>query len=244
MSDSDQEIDYEGFKGAGGPRAPPPQKPNTNPTRQRLISLPGAPILVTVALIIFSFPFNVEGTLVPHVIGALCAGLTVAIYDWIIEAYAYVKGLWFCYGGYQKVGKLDFKHVPIDMVIGFVAMGFSLSIVTYFPQLFRYWGWHSWFPVANPTFDLLWIPGLLVGASLWGAFSDFRAKRTGVWMNGPTWSFWKCAFYAWLPGLTTIIVVDRFIVYFWTNPVGLALSILIPFLTLGIIVVILIKKVL
>ncbi|NVM53855.1 MAG: hypothetical protein HWN66_09150 [Candidatus Helarchaeota archaeon] len=244
MSQSDQAIDYEGFKGAGGPGAPPPQKPNTNPTRGRiLLLLIGAPLLVAIPLIIFAFPFNAAGTLIPHIIGALCAGITIAIYDWIIEAYAHVKGLWFCYGGYQKVGRLDFKHVPIDMVFSFIGNGFALALSSYFPELVRYWGWSFW-PISNPNLDIWLVPGLLVLVSLGSALGDFRSKRLGIWMNGPTWTYWKCAFYAWLPLLTSGIVVDRFIIYFWTNPLGLALSILIPFLTLGIIVVILIKKVL
>ncbi|MHA1428502.1 MAG: hypothetical protein ACTSQI_21160 [Candidatus Helarchaeota archaeon] len=243
MSESDQPVDYEGFKGAGGPRTPPPQKSNTNPTRERLIMLFLSPILVITGLIVFSFPFNAEGTFVPHVFGALCGGLTIAIWDWIIEAYAYVKGLWFCYGGYQKVKKLDFKHVPIEMVIGFVIIGFSLVIVTYYPQLFRSWGWNFW-PVSDPALDLLAIPVLVIPFSLFGAFADFRSKRTGVWMNGPTWSYWKCAFYAWVPLLTSGLVVDRLILLTWTNPLHTMLVIIGVFLSLALVVIYLVKKVL
>ncbi len=240
MSESDQSIDYEGFKGAGGPRAPPPQKPNTNPTRNRMILLIVAPILSAIVLIIFSSTFKEAGTLVPHVVGALCAGLTIAIYDWIIEAYAHVKGLWFCYGGYPKIGRFDFRHVPIDMVLGFIGTGFSLAIFSYYPQLIRHWGWNFW-PISNPNIDIWLVPGLLVIASLVGAWGDFFSKRLGLWMNGPTWSYWKCAFLGWLPLLTSGICVDRLIMLLWTNPIGLALSILIPFLTLGIIIILLKK---
>ncbi|MFX1298750.1 MAG: hypothetical protein ACFFD2_28310, partial [Promethearchaeota archaeon] len=194
MAESDQTVDYEGFKGAGGPRTPPPQKPNTNPTRERLILLAISPILIAIVLIIFSFPFNAEGTFIPHIIGALCAGITIAISDWIIEAYAYVKGLWFCYGGYQKVRNFDFKHVPIDMVFSFIGTGFCLAFVSYFPQLFRFLGWDFWI-ISNPNFDLLGALIIILGMSLFGALGDFRSKRTGVWMNGPNWSYWKCAFY-------------------------------------------------
>ena len=140
MANSDQSVDYDWFKGAGGPKAPPPQKPNTNPTRARLLLLIASPIEVAITLLLFSSCFTAAGLLWAHIIGAICAGIAIALYDWIVEAYAYVKGLWFCYGGYQKIGKLDFKHVPIDMVLSFVATGFSLAFISYFPELFRNWG--------------------------------------------------------------------------------------------------------
>lgn len=243
MSNHNQSVDYEGFKGAGSPRAPPPQKPDTNPTRERLIMLGLSPILVAGFLIIFSFMFNSQGTLIPHIIGALCGGITIAIYDWTIEAYAYEKGLWFCYGGYQKVGKLDFKHVPVDMVIGFVAIGFTLSIASYSPQLFRSWGWNFW-PISDPSLDLLALPIIIIPMSLFGAFFDFRSKRSGVWMNGPTWSYWKCAFYAWLPLLTSGIIVDRLILLSWIYPTQLIIVIILPFLIEIFIIVCLVKRIL
>jgi hypothetical protein len=169
--------------------------------------------------------------------------VTIALFDWIIEAYAHEKGLWFCYGGYQKIGKLDFKHVPVDMVIGFICTGFSLAIVTYFPQLLRSWGWDFW-PISDPAWDSVGIVLILVGMSLFGAFADFRSKRTGVWMNGPGWNYWKCAFYAWLPLLSSGILVDRVILFSWTNPIYLTLVICTIFLTLTIIIIILIFRVL
>jgi len=142
MANSDQAVDYKGFKGAGEPKAPPPQKPDTTPTKVRLVLLVASPIEVAITFLLFSSCFTATGLLWAHIIGAICAGITIALYDWIVEAYAYVKGLWFCYGGYQKIGKLDFKHVPIDMVLSFVATGFCLALVSYFPELFRYWGWN------------------------------------------------------------------------------------------------------
>jgi len=243
MSEGDQSVDYKGFKGAGGPSAPPPQKPNTNPTRARLLLLIASPIEVAIIFIVFSFPFTAAGMLIAHIIGGLCAGITIAIYDWIVEAYAYVKGLWFCYGGYQKIGKLDFRHVPIDMVISFVVTGFCLAFISYFPELFRYWGWNFW-PISDSSLDLWLIPGLLVLLALFGAFGDFRTKRSGVWMNGPSWSYWKCAFFAWLPLLTSGIIFDRLVLLTWTNPILLAFTIITLFLILTIIIIILVKKVL
>ncbi len=241
MTEANQSVDYEGFKGAGGPNAPPSQKPNTNPTRSRLLLLILSPIEVAITYILFSFWFAASGALLSHVIGALCAGLTLAIYDWIIEAWAYVKGFWFCYGGYQKIGRLDFKHIPFDMLISFVGTGFCLAFVSYFPELFRFWGWNFW-PISNPSLDLWLIPGLLVILALFGAFGDFRSKRAGVWMNGPTWSYWKCAFLAWLPLLTSGVIVDRLILLTWANPIFLALTVLTIFLILTIFVIVVIKK--
>ncbi len=243
MSESAHTIDYEGFKGAGSPKTPPPQKAGTNPTRERTILLILAPVLIIVVLFLFGSLFKAEGTFSAHIVGALWAGLTIALYDWIIEAYAYVKGLWFCYGGYQKIGKVDFKHVPIDMVIGFILIGFSLTIVSYFPQLFRFWGW-NFGPLSNPALDLIGIIILLVAISLFGAFADFRSKRTGVWMNGPTWSYWKCAFYAWLPLLSSGIVVDRLILLAWGNSAFLLITLFTPLLIETVIIIYLVKKIL
>ena len=42
-----------------------------------------------------------------------------------------------------------------------------------------------------------------------GAYADFQSKKQGIWMNDPTWTYWKCALYAWFPLLTSGILVDR-----------------------------------
>ncbi len=243
MSESDHSIDYEGFKGAGGPRAPPPQKPNTNPTKGRIYSLNMSLIGTIIIFFVCFTTFKASGTLLAHIISALCAGLAIAIWDFNIESYAYVKGLWFCYGGYQKIGRLDFKHVPIEMVLGFIAIGFSFAFVSYWPELFRSWGWNFW-PISNPNLDIWSLPGFIVIMGMLGAYGDFLTKRSGIWMNGPTWSYWKCAFFAWVPGLSLGIIVDRLIFYLWSNPIGLTLAILIPFLILIIVAMYLIRKVL
>jgi hypothetical protein len=243
MVNSDQSIDYDGFKGAGEPNAPPPQKPNTNPTRVRLLLLIVSPIEIAITLLLFSSSFTAAGLLLAHIIGALCSGITIAIYDWIIEAYAYVKGLWFCYGGYQKIGRLDFKHVPFDMVLSFIATGFCYAFISYFPELFRYWGWNFW-PISDPSLDLWLVPGLVVLLAIFGALGDFRTKRSGVWMNGPTWFYWKCAFLAWLPLLTSGILVDRLVLLTWTNPLFLFTTILIIAAIFAVVTIYLVKKVL
>lgn len=243
MAESDQTVDYEGFKGAGGPRAPPPQKPNTNPTKGRIINLIASLIGTLIVFLIFLNVFNAAGTLLPHIISALFGGLAIALWDFIIESYAYVKGLWFCYGGYQKLGRFDFKHVPFEMVLGFIPVGFSLAFLSYFPDLGRSWGWYFW-PISDPNLDIWLLPGFIIILAMLGALGDFFTKRSGIWMNGPTWSYWKCSFFAWVPGLSIGIVVDRLIFYSWTNPIWLSLSILIPFLILTLTAIYLIKKVL
>jgi hypothetical protein len=242
MSEVKKSIDYKGFKGAGAPNAPPPQKPNTNPTRARLLMLIFTPILVVIAYSIFSKPFLLTDTLISHIIGALCTGFTLTIMDWIIEAYAHKKGLWFCYGGFQKIGKIDFKHVPFEMLISFVGMGFGVAFITYYPELFRYWGWDFW-PISNPNLDIWLVPGLIAIVALIGAFGDFQTKRMGVWMNGPTWSYWKCAFYAWFPLLSIGIIVDRLIMLTWTNPLILFLTIITIFIILITITILVARKV-
>ncbi|MDD1778298.1 MAG: hypothetical protein LUQ65_09030 [Candidatus Helarchaeota archaeon] len=243
MVNSDQSIDYEGFKGAGGPNAPPPQKPNSNPTKTRLTVFFTFLIELPIVLILFTPWFMAAGVLWPHILGGLCAGITLGLYDWIGESYAYVKGLWFCYGGYQKIGKVDLKHVPFEMVLGFVVMGFCLAFVSYFPELFRYWGWNFW-PISDPALDLWMLPGFLIIFALIGAYGDFRTKRSGVWMNGPTWFFWKCAFYAWLPLLTAGLLVDRLILLTWANPLLLLTTILIVAAIFAVVIIVWLKKVL
>ena len=243
MANLDHSIDYEGFKGAGGPRAPPPQKPNTNPTRVRLLYLIVFIIEVPIALVLFIPVFMAAGVLWAHITSALCTGVFLALYDWVGESYGYVKGRWFCYGGYQKIGKIDLKHVPIDMVLGFVAMGFCLSFVTYFPELFRYWGLNFW-PISDPNLDIWLVPGLLVILALSGALGDFRTKRSGVWMNGPTWTYWKCAFYAWLPALVSVTIVDRLVFLTWATPLLLLTTILIVASIFAFVIIYWVKKVL
>ncbi len=240
MPEIDDSI-YEGFRGAGAPNAPPPQKPDTNPTRARLMMFFLTPILAVIAFIVFNGPFTLAETLIPHIFGALCAGLTIAIYDWIIEAYAYKKGLWFCYGGIQKIGKIDFKHVPIEMIISFVGTGFGVAFLSYYPELLRYWGWNFW-PLTNPALDIWLVPGLIVLLALFGAFGDFQTKRMGVWMNGPTWSYWKCALCAWFPLLSSGIIVDRLIMLTWINPILLILTILTISCILISLIILILKK--
>lgn len=211
MSESD-EI-YTTYKGAGGPGDPPPQKIGTDPTKERILFVVANAIVILIAFIIFGPLFFVSGTLIAHIISALCGGITIAIWDWIIEAYAYKKGLWFCYGGYQKIGKVDFKHVPFDMLVGFVLYGFTVSFLSYFPALFRFWGFDI-IPINYIILDTLAIAILLVALSLFGSYADFDSKKRGIWMNGPTWTYWKCAFYAWLPLLTLGVVVDHVLFFF------------------------------
>ena len=217
MSDIKQDVDYDGFRGAGGPNTPPPQKPNTNPTKPRLIMFIVGYCTLPIPIIIFSTIWALP-ILLFHIISALCGGVVIAVYDWIIEAYAYKKGLWFCYGGYQKVGNIDFKHVPIEMVIGFVSIGFNLAFVSNIPYLFRGWGWDflGWWSAYFPFLDIIWIIIVLVFLSLFGSFGDFQSKKQGIWMNGPTWTYWKCAFYAWLPLLTSGILLDRLVFFLIT----------------------------
>jgi len=211
MSESD-EI-YTTYKGAGGPGAPPPQRPGTDPTKERIRVVIIFAILVPIAFIFFGPMFFLSGTLLQHIISALCGGVIIAIWDWAIEAYAHKKGLWFCYGGYDKVGKVDFKHVPFDMLVFFVFYGFILSFVSYFPALFRFWGFDI-IPINYVILDTIAIAVLLVALSLFGSFADFNSKKQGVWMNGPTWTYWKCAFYAWLPLLASGVIIDHLIFYF------------------------------
>lgn len=212
MSEPEQKIDYKGFRGAGGPSDPPPQKSNTNPTKHRIILMVISLLAMPIPVLIYLYPFLLSGTLIFHIISALCGGITIAIYDWIIEAYAYKKGLWFCYGGYQKIGKLDFQHVPIDMLIGFVGLGSIICYLSHVIEVGRTLGIDP-LPPLTPLADIVSILNIVVMVSIIGALDDFRSKRLGIWMNGPTWNFWKCVLYAWVPLITSGIVVDRIVYY-------------------------------
>lgn len=138
---------------------------------------------------------------------AFFAGIFCAIYDFIIEAIAYKYGAWFCYGGIQfiKIGnlKIDFLHVPIDMIVGFVFYGMAISIMSEFPDLFRRW---KFFPkiYGNKRYDLLHKIVFLILISINGAGGDFISKNFGIWETAKWWTFHHTAFIAWLSlnGLT------------------------------------------
>ncbi|MHA1301632.1 MAG: hypothetical protein ACTSO9_19600 [Candidatus Helarchaeota archaeon] len=181
------------------------KKGHLTPTQYRFVGyIPIIPCMI-LAFLLFQ-PDIVE------IIAASIAGVFTAVYDWSIEAYAYKKGLWFCHGGIQKIELgdkvIDFKHVPIDMVISFWFFGFMYSILATFPDRNRtLYHFISDPALTNPALDFVWIAILCVIMATLGAIFDFHSKRSGVWENGKTWTFWKCAYYAWLSliGFTVII---------------------------------------
>jgi len=132
---------------------------------------------------------------------AFLAGAVCAVYDWVIEAIAYKKGLWFCYGGIQRIVvgdfALDFLHVPIDMIIGFVFYGIIISFASIYREIAdRY---EELAGRLNPRYDAARLAAVLLLFSLGGAAVDFSSKALGIWENCPTWSYLHTAFLAWLP---------------------------------------------
>lgn len=133
---------------------------------------------------------------------AAAAGITAALFDFTIESIAGENDLWYCYGGFQKISvggrEFDFLRVPADMIGGFVLSGILFSLLSDAPRLLRRRN-----PLLRPLLphrrDRRWKRLFAVGASMSGAGGDFLSKSIGVWENGPGWTYWHCAFAAWLP---------------------------------------------
>jgi len=90
MENADSSIDYIGFKGAGGPGAPPPPNPRSNPDRARYLTSLSCVVMMGIALGVAAAVYS--GSLyVKFVIVGLLAGATVAACDWMLEVYAYVN---------------------------------------------------------------------------------------------------------------------------------------------------------
>ncbi|MFX1451290.1 MAG: hypothetical protein ACFFCM_10635 [Promethearchaeota archaeon] len=181
------------------------QKRRLSQTQYRLIGY--IPIIIC-----FPLTFIIFQPSIIELIAASIAGLFTAIYDWSIEVYAYKKELWFCYGGCQKIEignkTIDFKHVPIDMIISFWFFGFMFSMLSTFPDRNRVMYKIITDPaLTNPTLDPIWIIALCFILATFGAIFDYSHIGCGVWKPGKNWSFVKCAYIAWLSviGFTTIL---------------------------------------
>lgn len=180
------------------------KKANLTPTQHRFISYIPTIICMPLAFIIFQ-PSIIE------IFAASIAGLFTSVYDWSIEAFAYKKEIWYCYGGIQKIkiGNkiIDFKHVPIDMIINFWFFGLMLSLLSTFPDRNRIIYKIITGPLINPMLDPIWISLICIILATFGAIFDFSYIGCGVWKPGKNWSFAKCAYIAWLSliGFTVII---------------------------------------
>jgi len=181
------------------------KKKNLKQTTFRLASFIPILILFIVVYVIFIPKFE-------NIIGGIITGITISVYDFIIEYYAYKHGLWYCYGGFQKIGKYDL-HVPIDMSILFFIGGFTLALFSTFPNYLRETFFVEILLLLNPYLDILWILISLIIISLIGALVDFSSKKFGVWKNGETWTYWKCAFFAWFPLLTFPVLLNYLILF-------------------------------
>ncbi|MBD3230885.1 MAG: hypothetical protein GF329_22090 [Candidatus Lokiarchaeota archaeon] len=177
---------------------------NRSATIFRLSSFIPIILFLIIVYIIFSPTLSM-------IIAGIFSGITISIHDFIIEFYAYKKELWLCYGGFQKIGKYNL-HVPLDMSILFFIGGLSLGIFSTFPEYLREKEILNGL-FSNPMFDWIWILVILVIIALIGAAADFISKRFGVWENGKNWTFWKCAFFAWLPLLIFSVVVNYLVLF-------------------------------
>ena len=180
-------------------------KRRLSPTQYRMIGYIPIIICMPLSFIIFQ-PSTIE------IVAASIAGVLTAVYDWVIEAYAYDKGLWFCYGGCQKFeigGKtVGFHHVPIDMIVSFWFFGFMFSLLSTFPDRNRVIYKIITDPVlTNPLWDPIWIAILCVIMATFGAIFDYRHIGCGVWKPGENWNFVKCAYIAWLSLISFTIIL-------------------------------------
>jgi len=125
---------------------------------------------------------------------ALIAGVVCALYDFTIEAIAKQVGAWFCYGGLQFLG----LGVPLDMLVGFVFYGASVSIISDYPKLFR--KWHL--PTLNEKYDWIGAAVLVMILSPLGAYGDFQSMNFGAWAPVSYWTFAHTTF-AWF----TLLVI-------------------------------------
>lgn len=228
MEDIDPSI-YTGFKGAGAPGAPPPQKPNTNPIKFVYGVILAGIVLLIVCLVISSFAS--KGTEYFQLfISALCAGIATVVVEWMYEIDALATGRWFNYcDGHSRLGKINL-HLPIEIMTIFIFLAPCLVYASYVPELSRRFGINIW-PFSDPFFDLPYIVVMLLMVSLIAAFSDFTThKKVGLWMNGPDLTYWKMALTCWLPGATITVVVGRILML--VHPASLLTAVLILFLIL------------
>jgi hypothetical protein len=185
----DSEI-YTTFKGAGGPGAPPPQRPGSNPTRMWQMFFVVCVIAFIAALICAAFVYQGEYYL-KALVSSLCAGVATAVVDWMIEVYAAQKGYWFMYGGHTRLGRINSHTIPMEMSFGFIFLGAGGAILSYLPLLVRFLGITTW-PFYDPNLDFLTVIVIVLIISISGACVDFIvAKRNGALMNGPNWHFVK-----------------------------------------------------
>lgn len=131
---------------------------------------------------------------------ALIAGVVCALYDFIIEAIAKQVGAWFCYGGLQFLG----LGVPLDMLVGFVFYGASVSMLSDYPKLFR--RWHL--PTLNEKYDWVGAFVLVVLLAPLSAYGDFQSMNFGAWEPAPYWSFAHTTF-AWFTLLSLTVLSYR-----------------------------------
>ncbi|MHA1233024.1 MAG: hypothetical protein ACTSPQ_20550, partial [Candidatus Helarchaeota archaeon] len=167
------------------------------------------PILLLLIIVINLFKPSLN-----EIIVGIVSGMVMSVHDFIIEYYAYKHKIWICYGGFQKIWKYNL-HVPLDMLILFFIGGFELSIFSTFPEFLRQRGIFIGTLIDYPIFDFIWILIILIIIALIGAAGDFLSKKFGVWENSKNWTFWKCAFYAWLPLLIMPVVISRILLFFF-----------------------------
>jgi hypothetical protein len=217
MGKTKKSVDYYGFEGAGGPGAPPPPNPKSNPDKARFNTMVFSFILAIPALVLAYVVFK-EVEYIKLIVAGLVAGIAIAIGDWMYEVYAYVRGYWFVYGGHTRLGKVNFYHVPIEMTIGFIPLGVALIILSYLPLLPRHLGIMIW-PFSVPALDnILVLPITLIINSFCGGYFDFASKKYGLFMNGHNWDYFIHCMSVWLPLSTFAVVISRIVMLSKDDP--------------------------
>ncbi|MBU0992104.1 MAG: hypothetical protein KJ737_06385 [Proteobacteria bacterium] len=209
-SDTNREIDYYGFKGAGGPGDPPVPNPKSNPDRARNRQL-WLSFLLSIPPIIIAFLVFEGWAYWRLIIAGTVAGISIAVCDWMYEVYAYTRGYWFVYGGHTRIGKINLFHVPLEMSIGFVPLGIALVILSYLPLLVRHLGIAIW-PFSHPSLDnVLCLPVIILIVSFGGGYFDFISKKYGLFMNGHNWDYFIHCMSVWVPLSSLAVIFSRII---------------------------------
>ena len=218
---------YTSFKGAGGPGAPPPQRPGSNPTRMWQAFFVGC-IVAFIVSQIFALIVFPGATYIQVLISCLCAGFAVAVSDWITEVIANKKGLWFMYGGHTRIGRINTYTIPLEMSLGFIFLAGGGAILSYLPSLLRVWGTTLW-PFVDPNLDLItYVPVLIIIIAMTGSLVDFiSAKRNGALMNGPNWTYWKHWPSIWVPLMSISIGTMRILMIPWPDFATFGIAVLV-----------------
>ena len=139
-------------------------------------------------------------------------GLSMMIWDFILETIAVKMGWWYPLGGIQLA---PYLVIPLEMVISFLFLGMATGFLFGAPIDIRQNDNihipHQWLKrlVQNPRFDLLYQLGFIVILAFVGMDGDYNAGPS-IWVPGPSWQR-EYTFLIWLfGGLLGLFLFKKF----------------------------------